>query len=1265
MNHEHTPKGAAVGTSRIIIILAVACLILAHPFPAAGAPPRDEEMGKRCFVCHITASPEIKAGEETFYVSTGFEREQGSADMCYSCHNGSVMDSRKTAWTGHQHPTDTTPKPETRVPGDFPLAKGNKLFCGTCHSPHEEPLEIEGRRTTNLRRPRRTGDFCMECHVSQKKGGHSMGKLDSLIPLEITLAGGHSGSGRDRMTCRTCHLPHGSPEKDLLVRARETICEDCHGGNPSKEGKGAGMDSHPVGVKIAAEVLAKEPPGGIEMVTGRKKEVICLTCHKTHAPQEKKSLLAMSDPTGEFCVHCHTGRGGGGSKKGNNGNHPHIEEKKRGRVEIKGCNTCHRPHNGARDHLADSGRSHLLSAPMDNSELCIQCHEDLGAFETDEARFKGTHPLGEWAEKRSSIFFEDDSEIKKEKISCRSCHLSHNTEPGFSSLKEHRTFFCLNCHPDQNSLNQSTSATGNHPVYVSSDRSIISQELLLAGGLAGEYGEIVCQTCHTVHRAEKNTPLLIEPATRKDYCTQCHPAESLLLGTKHDLGVSSPDTLNKFAESPAESGACGACHRTHGWTRNTDQGSDPIRQMCLDCHFEDSSIAGSPGHFGHPTGVGMGERGNLLGLPLFNEDGERDLSGDISCSTCHEVHRETIPRLPVWVDGELQNTEGHFLRLPFRKTNLICLGCHQEYSTVKDSPHDSRRAKKVALPSRPEAPESKEEARNRARKEIGGEPDIKTEAQAERIAGDGPCDYCHSPHKGGGPMMWARKIEAADDGVSPLCVSCHSPGREGGKKVPKIAHPTGVSIPLGMDTSLPLFDSDGRRAQFGLMTCGTCHDVHRKGSYIASGKDGEPASDRFLRIKPGQDKDRGEQDAFALCVHCHDEKQSVLGTTHDLHKGTCGGCHAPHPDSAELMWSTELWDSTDSPDPDPATVACLKCHEKIPRERNPEGEMHGHPVGLSSEAAASEGLPLFDNLGRKNPRGTMSCATCHDTHAESSSGASSPTSDGKKETFQRMEGKGRICLVCHPKKENIVGTAHDPARLFPAADQSDACGACHSTHSGGDGTALWAGEYGKGEDLTTRHCLGCHSESGSAKDKIPEHMTHPKAMVAIRGAEAEKLRQDSKSFGNILKDVLVGEVEPSRGNLTIYMAKPMTMIDRAVIGKNSPPLVPLYDENSRPGPSGILSCPSCHDIHNSEAKIHEAVIKDDAERERVEKNLIRTSYVDEATKLCADCHGPHKLSVFWGFHGEARGKNYPTRSPNPRSGRGLPRKFSAPSSSKR
>ncbi|MBI5115474.1 cytochrome c3 family protein [Candidatus Poribacteria bacterium] len=1173
-------------------------------------------MARRCVICHITRSPALEAGEQTLYVPSGLEREEGADSMCYSCHNGSVLDSREKVWTGHQHPTGMTPGPRVRIPEDFPLTKKNQVFCGTCHSPHAPASRMDGRTVSNLRATDRTKDFCLECHTAMREGAHFTGKMSRSVPATINSSGGGAGTDKKNPTCRTCHLSHGSREKELLVQSKENLCEDCHGNNPSRPGRGPGTGSHPVRTKAPEKLLRETWPGGKQIVLGRNAEIICLTCHSIHDAEGDHAQLAVKNNAGEICLPCHAGYRGTGSKKQNNGNHPSVEQKESAKAAKNGCNLCHRAHNGAGTRPAPQGTSSLLSAPVKNSELCSPCHTDFVAGGVANARTMGTHPVGVASQSSGAALSQTETVPDGESLTCITCHRSHGTEPGWSSLRDHRSSSCLPCHPAQNSLDNQRSAPGNHPVFVKPVTASIPAEFISSGGEAGEYGELVCRTCHGVHNAVKGTPLLLEPSTQKDFCDKCHAAEKQVLGTKHDISASSPESADKDSRLASETGPCGACHSAHGWARDTD-GGDVISGICLSCHGAGGSTKNGPGAHGHPIDVGMSDSGNPANLPLFTAGGKNIATGYVTCSTCHDVHREKLPRVIRRSSGSSEFFEGAFLRMPYQGSNALCMNCHAEEGAIIGTDHDLYQSK--------------------------------TKGRGENAPSEhekGPCATCHSPHKGVGPKMWTRETRKGNDLISDLCSSCHSKENPGARELPPHLHPANASLPADKTLKLPLFDAQGKRTPLGQITCSTCHSVHGSKPLGGASTVSGPASEKFLRRVAFTDATTSVGAGDALCVYCHEEQRNVLGSSHDKRTGTCGGCHSAHSDNQSLLWALPLPQGDD----DLISALCRSCHVSIVAGKGQQRSVNGHSLGVRFAGEDSVALPLYNKQGKKEAKGTLTCATCHDVHGGSASADERATT--KAGEFLRVGGRPeKLCAQCHPNKITISGTIHDLTLASAKAESGPpqmtaargVCGICHAPHSVKEQKVLvTSDEVAGSEDPHERSCLSCHKETGPAANKIPEYLSHPMTRIPVAKVSPIPEENDKeKSFGSVLKEIIIGpENEVKKRNEPIrYAEAPMKFVDRLSLRRDAPPLLPLYDDKGKPGNSGILTCPSCHDIHNSGAEMRLAIFKEGPERSKLEHSLLRTTFVDEATRICGDCHGLQRQSLFWDFHTAPRGSH--------------------------
>ena len=111
--------------------------------------------------------------------------------VCLSCHDG---DPRRAYWRGGAHQT-------------------SGVSCVSCHSTHSG--------FENMLKAASEAETCFECHKDQrtfllKRSRHPM-----------TDATRHNGQGK--MTCSSCHNPHGSQsEKLIAANSINDKCYECH-----------------------------------------------------------------------------------------------------------------------------------------------------------------------------------------------------------------------------------------------------------------------------------------------------------------------------------------------------------------------------------------------------------------------------------------------------------------------------------------------------------------------------------------------------------------------------------------------------------------------------------------------------------------------------------------------------------------------------------------------------------------------------------------------------------------------------------------------------------------------------------------------------------------------------------------------------------------------------------------------------------------------------------------------------------------------------
>ncbi len=144
------------------------------PFSTVGprATGKGDSEGRECTVCHLELVPELVDGGSTSLVrapENSDERPYASAEeTCLSCHDGTVLDSRKNVWVRHGHPTGMEPSKDMVIPEELPLEDGT-ITCRTCHSAHTlGGAGAQHRDALMLRVAEMPGELCMACHGDMK-----------------------------------------------------------------------------------------------------------------------------------------------------------------------------------------------------------------------------------------------------------------------------------------------------------------------------------------------------------------------------------------------------------------------------------------------------------------------------------------------------------------------------------------------------------------------------------------------------------------------------------------------------------------------------------------------------------------------------------------------------------------------------------------------------------------------------------------------------------------------------------------------------------------------------------------------------------------------------------------------------------------------------------------------------------------------------------------------------------------------------------------
>ncbi|MBI5418049.1 right-handed parallel beta-helix repeat-containing protein, partial [Candidatus Poribacteria bacterium] len=360
-------------------------------------------------------------------------------------------------------------------------------------------------------------------------------------------------------------------------------------------------------------------------------------------------------------------------------------------------------------------------------------------------------------------------------------------------------------------------------------------------------------------------------------------------------------------------------------------------------------------------------------LPLLNNK--------IVCLTCHIFHSDD----PLSRDKKSFHTD-YLLRVPNYPIPDLCINCHNDKKNIISTPHDLNRSYPYE--------------KNHSLKDT-----LKT----------GTCSACHLIHNGSNINLWSQEIFTDSNTLSPqfntsvnnkisnkeekksdkdiislFCTGCHNKkGYAKNKILNEFNHPVNLEVvQKGITTTLPLFNEKAKKILDGKITCATCHEVH--GTSSAVNKSGYYIDfenynhNNFLRINNSKNS--------ALCTNCHKLEGLILNSPHDIAEvanseknifgktsqdtGICSSCHFVHSGKGKDNFSREYGSGEDV-----ITKKCTSCHApgKI-GEKKLTGE-NSHPINIPIiSLEITTNLNLFDQDGKRDPRGTIKCLTCHNIH---------------------------------------------------------------------------------------------------------------------------------------------------------------------------------------------------------------------------------------------------------------------------------------------
>lgn len=674
-------------------------------------------------------------------------------------------------------------------------------------------------------------------------------------------------------------------------------------------------------------------------------------------------------------------------------------------------------------------------------------------------------------------------------------------------------------------------------------------------------GQIVCRTCHSAHtrggsgNALKDAVFLRVKSDAGELCLGCHAdlAGGAVTGM-HPVG-GFEDPLSHVlraagAKAPADgaAGACLTCHTPHGSAQTALMIETATAEaLCIECHADVTSQHAVEGVTGarHPLSgeLGAGQREALLGA-----DVRPRWAGGLECLSCHKMHHAP--------------SKDHLLIQP-TEDGAFCLTCHPSQRAVIGTGHDLRSS----------APEE-------------------TNAAGLTAGASGPCAACHGVHAparlSGGPADPANPAQPTRD-ADEACLTCH---RTGGcaKVAAEFRHPRAVPGDrlAGLLSALSRHPAGGAgdggeraaeveedQAEAAQMRCTHCHDPH------------DATHAAYLRAE-----------ADVLCAACHADQAGMLGGRHDFRDdphlvagrgqsaevtGACGFCHAVHGGASPALWAAT------ASVPKDAEGLCLECHRAGGLGAASVAPHSAHPTGVSSlagetgrfsSAMITSGLPLFCESGLRDPGGGVTCATCHDPHADASVGTAMLRTNAGSDATD-------LCLRCHPHTQGLSFSAH--GRELAKYAPETTCGPCHAVHPSEAiaGEGMWVGlkgeaGHGAGDLAAGETCTGCHKPGGTAK--AAGRAGHPRFLMAN------------------------------------------------TVAADHPAYMPLRDAQGQLSSRGEMTCVTCHLPHGglTAEEAGPLLVADPSGRLLSGAKPLLRSYV--APNLCTQCHGSEGLRRFLDFH---------------------------------
>jgi len=252
----------------------------------AFARPKTQKEKLGCEACHGPGKNHVESGGGKETIPIRFAKDSRNTTdeknrACLSCHER----GDRLFWAGSPHQT-------------------RNIACVDCHSGHESQrtkLSSDARFNTPLGAEHGTKqqqpELCLQCHQMRR----AQLQRSSHMPYR-----------EGKVTCSSCHNPHGSPNPKQLIQPTVTQnCVSCH-----TERRGPFLWEHPPVMENCANCHEPHGTNNPQLLKVRMPRV-CDSCHVTSRHPTTPTLLNSVRDFNRGCTNCHSKIHGSNHPSGN------------------------------------------------------------------------------------------------------------------------------------------------------------------------------------------------------------------------------------------------------------------------------------------------------------------------------------------------------------------------------------------------------------------------------------------------------------------------------------------------------------------------------------------------------------------------------------------------------------------------------------------------------------------------------------------------------------------------------------------------------------------------------------------------------------------------------------------------------------------------------------------------------------------------------------------------------------------------------------